>query len=208
MAERQDPLHRALKAPAIYGAVQRALGADRFRERITADLLKPRPGLRVLDIGCGPAVLRDLLGDVAYTGIDFNARHIAEAQARARPGDRYLVGDATDEIAFPPASFDLVLMIGLLHHIDDAGCSKLLARAGELTAPGGRAITLDGIKEPKQRPLARLLASMDAGKMVRSAAGYLSLTEGLPVMVEQRVYHGLLRVPFDHCAMTLTPVLT
>lgn len=69
----------------------------------------PRPGLRVLDIGCGYGRTSRPLAEMGFrvTAIDIVPRMIAEAQA-ATPAARFCVMSATD-LAFADASFDGVL---------------------------------------------------------------------------------------------------
>jgi cyclopropane fatty-acyl-phospholipid synthase-like methyltransferase len=48
----------------------------RGREWIVRDLIHPFPGMRILDLGCGPAqILSFLPDDVTYVGYDMSAEY-------------------------------------------------------------------------------------------------------------------------------------
>jgi protein-L-isoaspartate O-methyltransferase len=55
MAQRIEGLYKAITIPAIYRGLQYALGADKFLQRYATEILRIRPGSKVLDVGCGPA---------------------------------------------------------------------------------------------------------------------------------------------------------
>jgi SAM-dependent methyltransferase len=82
-----------------------------------------RPGMRVLDIGCAKGFLvKDLMqvcpGLDVY-GVDIS--HYAITHAPPETAGRLHVGTA-DALAFPGASFDVVLSINTVHNLDRARC--------------------------------------------------------------------------------------
>ena len=100
--------------------------------------------LRVLDLGCGNGRFQELLPAAAeYLGVDFS-RPLLD-QARALPGvscsSSFLELDLLAgplESLIPRTGFDLVVLLGLMHHIPGHERRKeLLLGAGDLLAPGG-----------------------------------------------------------------------
>ncbi|MBC8078338.1 MAG: methyltransferase domain-containing protein [Chloroflexales bacterium] len=85
-----------------------------------------RPGMRVLDAGCGPgsitADLAALVRPAEVVGIDIEPKQIALAQAHAAERQlanlRLEVGDVT-QLAFPDASFDAVFLHGVVEYVAD-----------------------------------------------------------------------------------------
>jgi tRNA (uracil-5-)-methyltransferase TRM9 len=104
--------------------------------------------LRVLDIGCGNgrfgAFLAEALPDarIDYTGLDGNAALLGAARARlsAIPGVRLYLAQM-DLIEAPPAvrgSYDIVAVLGFLHHVPAAELRvRLLRLLARTLAPGG-----------------------------------------------------------------------
>ncbi|MGV9668285.1 class I SAM-dependent methyltransferase [Nocardia niigatensis] len=90
----------------------------------------------VLDVGCGEGMLarRIRLGGAAVTGIDPDARSIELARDQSGPDEiTYLQADFL-EYPFEPESFDGIVSIAALHHMDTV---KALTRMRELLRPGG-----------------------------------------------------------------------
>jgi SAM-dependent methyltransferase len=99
--------------------------------RHAVDTLKLRPGMRVLDAGCGSGeALHWLLDAVQPTGrvvgIDLAAAHIAAARRRSHPGIEILQGDLLSA-PLDAESFDLVWCVNTLNHLRDplAGLRRL-----------------------------------------------------------------------------------
>src|SRR5438046_1109586 len=86
-----------------------------------------RPGIRVLDVGCGTGWFSNSLAyhhGAVVTGLDFNPvateRAVAVAAAM-KLSTKFAVGDL---FRFePPARFDLVVSLGVLHHTDNCAAA-------------------------------------------------------------------------------------
>ena len=84
-------------------------GEARGRQRVL-DLVDARPGMRILDLACGPGNLaRRLAAAVApggeVVGVDLAPGMIEVARSRAIPNARFELMDI-EELSFPSASFD------------------------------------------------------------------------------------------------------
>ncbi|WP_437944103.1 methyltransferase domain-containing protein [Sorangium sp. So ce281] len=187
---------------ALYVLSQRLVGADLAR-RACLDALDLRPGDRVLDIGCGPAYYFDRLPSVDYHGFDTDRRHIAAA--RARHGDRARFYDEPfgELHARALAPFDRVLMLGLLHHVDDEVASSLLSLVARSIRPSGRVITLDTALWEGQSSLARLIAKNDRGDYIRTPQAFRRLADRSFGRIEERFVGDTLRMPASHFMMSL-----
>lgn len=177
------------------------MGAKRGREWIVRDLIRPFPGMRILDLGCGPAdILDSLPQDVSYTGYDMSPEYIAAAQAKfgARGTFHCRLLEQAEVATLEP--FDLVMGIGVLHHLDDDTARQFMTLAKSALKPGGRMLTLDACYAPKQNPIARFIISKDRGQHVRNEAGYRALAEGIFSGVAGSVTHRAW-IPYTHCSM-------
>ena len=116
-----------------------AFAAPELRQAIAS--LSLRPGMRVLDAGCGTGeALAWLAAEVApegtVVGIDLAAPHVAAARAITSE-DRALVLQANlIDAPLAPASFDLAWSVNVINHLRSplAGVEALIA----LLRPGGR----------------------------------------------------------------------
>ena len=87
MSQIESGARHLLASPTAYDLFQTLVGARRARLRWIRDYLKPFPGSRILDIGCGTAEVLALLPEgVDYTGFDSSPAYIDAA--RRRYGDR------------------------------------------------------------------------------------------------------------------------
>ena len=97
--------------------------------------------------------------------------------------------------------FDIVVAIGVLHHLDDAGVRRMAASAAAVMAPEGRMITVDPTFVDGQPRAARFVISHDRGEHVREPAAYESLTRTAFGDVTSTVRSDLLHIPYSHCVV-------
>lgn len=203
MTQRTSGLRSILSARWVYSGFQAAVGSRRYYEQLVAAYVRPQPGDRILDIGCGPADILGVLGVVDYVGFDSEERYIRSAEERwGGSGARFELGDVSEVDLHDFGSFDVVLAVGVLHHLDDAPAAGVFDIAMRVLNPGGRVVTVDPCHEDGQHPVARLLISNDRGQNVRSAEEYRRLATTRFTDAHVDVRRDLLRVPYSHAIVT------
>lgn len=196
MATLRDSL---LKNARWYAACQRLVGADRAQRRMVADHLRPVAGSAVLDVGCGDAHVRPLLGAVDYVGVDLNDNYIDAAVDKIDDHTRLLHADVASLPGLGLGPFDLAMALGLQHHLPDDVVRKLIEDVAAVLRPGGRYVTMDPVFAPDGRTTARVLAALDRGRYVRDEPGYVRLFDDSPFELDVvRVRHDLLPIPYSH----------
>jgi SAM-dependent methyltransferase len=198
--KRRTGARGVLSNPAIYELWSRLVGSDRGRAILVRDHVRPTPGARVLDVGCGPGDLVRYLGNVRYVGIDASSAYIERARRLFGRRAEFRIGDATrldDDLR----GFDLVLAFGLVHHLDDEQARTFWREATQALVPGGLAVAVDPTLSPGQPKLARLVISADRGERVRAPDGYAHLAESAFASVRVTVREDLLRIPYTHCVI-------
>ena len=201
MAQRINGLYKLVTSPSFHRSLMFALGADRGLTTYAGAFLKARSGMKMLDVGCGPANILEYLPDLDYTGMDLNEKHIVSARRRYGDRGRFIVGDAARDLNQENDTFDLISVSALLHHLSDDEARSLFRSIKPLLRPGGRIVTLDPVWLPKQRTVVKLLNRLDSGMNIRTPEGYASLLEGLSLDFQTRTLNNLLRVPYDHFVM-------
>ena len=98
--------------------------------------------------------------------------------------------------------FDLILMLGLLHHLNDAGASRLLAQAQQLLDTTGRLVTLDACRTEGQGRFEKWLVDMDRGEHVRRVDAYLHMADSIFPNVTSYFCTNLLRYSYTPVSYT------
>lgn len=203
MAQVTQGLRSILSTSAAYDAFQNLVGADAFRRTIVAEYLSVAPGRSLLDIGCGTAaILSHLPPGVAYVGFDASEEYIRGARIRFGDRGRFFAQRVSDASLSGLPKFDLVLAIGLVHHLDDPEARQLFALAGRALNPDGRFLTVDPCLEPGQNRIARAIIGRDRGQNVRSLEAYRKLAVPCFAIVESTLRHDLLRIPYTHAILS------
>jgi SAM-dependent methyltransferase len=198
-----DGLSQILRLPSGYRLFQQMVGADHSRQVYLGNYAKPVAGEKILDIGCGPADILNYLPAVNYTGLDLSPEYINSATAQFGDKGRFCCGDVgLATIDGEHGTFDLVMSIGVLHHLDNAQADKLLDLARRALRPGGRLVTYDGCYVPDQSRIARWMLSRDRGKFIRAPEEYQRLAAAHFSKVDASLRNDLLRIPYNHIIMS------
>ncbi len=190
-----------LDFPIVYLTLQTAIGAKHARKICLDEYAHPVTGERVLDVGCGPGFVIDYLPPVEYVGTDIDSRYIRHA--RQKYGDRgqfhevLLTAENTAEFG----TFDLILLNGVVHHIDDAGVRDLFRILASCLRENGRVMTLDGCYSDSMSPISRFLINNDRGEYVRHYSEYPALASGIFSQVTATHRRDLFRFPYDAVVM-------
>jgi SAM-dependent methyltransferase len=191
-----------LNHPAAYRVSQRWLGAEFARKICLAEYAKPASGEKILDLGCGPADILRHLPEVNYTGLDLSPEYIRSAREQfGSKGRFYCIDISSAAIEGEHGTFDLVLAVGLLHHLDDLHAGQLFELAGRALRPGGRLVTCDGCYVSGQSRFARWFLERDRGHFIRTREQYLNLASACFSTVEPSLRNDLLRIPYTHLIM-------
>lgn len=175
------------------------IGGIRVLHRAVADAAELRPGLRVLEVGCGTGSLAISVArrhpGTEVAGLDPDQRALVRARrkaARAGVAVRLDRGFA-EELPHPDGAFDRVLSSLMLHHVDAAAKPRVLAEVRRVLAPGGLLVLADfgGAAGPGHGFLARragrahLLHGQlgDAVPKALADSGFEQVTELEPVRI-------------------------
>jgi SAM-dependent methyltransferase len=169
----------------------------RARRVVIDDYVRPDPGLRVLDIGCGPAYTAGYFPEPEYFGFDISCPYIEFAKRRYSSRGQFFAQPFDEASLQWLPCFDIVLMLGLLHHLGDETARQLLGLVKRAMKPDGRLFTVDGFYEPGQPWFARYLLDRDRGKFIRNREAYIRLAHQTFGKVLASTRNDLFHIPYS-----------
>jgi SAM-dependent methyltransferase len=175
VADVTSGLRSILSSPLVYQILQSVFGGKHERQKFVDRYVRPKPGDRIVDVGCGPGELLHFLSDVHYVGYDINPRYIAWAKRRHGSRGQFISSQFTEMESRKHGPFDIAIVVAVLHHLDDLEASKLFYLLRRCVRADGRIVTLDGVFVENQNPVARALIKWDRGQNVRTAERYKAL---------------------------------
>jgi SAM-dependent methyltransferase len=190
-------LLRWLKVPFLYNLFQGVVGANALRRRIIRNHARARPGDKVIDIGCGPALVLQSLPDVEYIGLDIDPGYIAFARRTYGDKGTFVVGNTRSvqgDSRFKDA--DIVIAITVLHHLDDQDAVHCIRFAYDALKVSGRFICLDPCWIPNQGVFSKCIMSHDRGRNIRTEQNYRQLAGNIFRNVHAWVDTKSMRIPY------------
>jgi len=201
MSQLTSGIRAILSSPQFYELFQKLMGINYIRSEFVREFINPFPACRILDIGCGPARILDYLPDCQYYGFDPSRKYIDDAILRYGKRGHFhcsLVEKATiDHLEL----FDIVIAVGVLHHLDDDQSLRLLRLAKSALRDSGKLITIDPVFVEAQNVVSRFLINRDRGLNVRSSQEYFELAHSVFFDIQAEVKHRFW-VPYTQYIMT------
>mgnify|MGYP001357462742 CR=1 FL=1 len=184
MSQKNKGIYRLLSNTFFYSLVQKVMSATSFREKIVKKYIT-KHNVKVLDIGCGPAEILDVLPKIRYYGFDINPIYINFAKKKYENKGKFFCKKFTNKNTKYLPKFDHVLLLGILHHLSDKeintlmpNIKKVLKRIGKLH---GRKLTVDedlsrvSINRPgESESMAQTMIDMSAKYFSKDKFGYIS----------------------------------
>jgi SAM-dependent methyltransferase len=112
------------------------------------DARRPRPGSRILDVGCGAGTAEVMLGRLQISQLTLFAvdRDLALARHAAGSGSAHnirlnVVAAEALELPFADAAFDSTFCVAVLQHVPDV--EQATSELARVTKPGGRVVAVE-----------------------------------------------------------------
>ena len=187
-----------LEVAALYHSYQKLGGFFGARLKAFRDYVDFSKVNRVFDIGCGPGhIAQHIPSHIEYIGFDTEPMYIDYATRHFGKRGKFLTRLFDQSAARDFGRPDLILMNGVLHHMDDASVNAVVADAAASLTEGGVFFTLDGCYAPKQNRISHYLMANDRGEYVRPAPEYQQLVAKGFADTKLFVRNDLSWVPYD-----------
>ena len=194
-------IRSVLARPWAYQLFFNLIGAPGRSRVLVRDYIRPRPEDRILEIGCGPGTIVPYLPESEYVGFDLSQEYIEQARKKfsAKFPRTKFVCERVSQYTLPQREyFEIVLALGILHHLDDSEALQLFRISHDALKPGGKLVTLDGVWTDDQSRSARYLLARDRGQFIRAEQQYIGLASEVFSKVTPSIRHDLLRIPYTH----------
>ena len=170
------------------------LGTNGRNSRMVVELAKIKPGDKVLDVGCGTGSLtltaKSAAGrDGIVHGIDASPEMIEVARRKVPRSGSEVVFDVglIEQLAFPDATFDVVISRLVIHHLPDDLKHRGFAEILRVLKPGGSVLIADF--SPPANPVLNHITSALVGSHIMqtdvwalppmlASAGFIDITSG------------------------------
>jgi SAM-dependent methyltransferase len=176
---RERVVHDLAGRPIVFDVLRWLLEAGYRGERGVLRRERCAESGLVLDLGCGTGALAGEFRPDGYVGIDPDPRYVVHAR-RKHPRHRFAVMDGT-RLGFGAATFDTVVISGVLHHLDDETAVAILAETRRVLRPsGGQLVAWEDV--PTRSPLnvlGRVVHRLDEGDRIRPQHEYLDLVRAV-----------------------------
>jgi SAM-dependent methyltransferase len=192
-----ETIRSVLALPQAYQFFFKVIGAAERSRILVREYIRPQLHDRILEIGCGPGTIVPYLPEAEYVGFDASADYIDQAR-RQFPSAKFVCKRVSQYTLPQREYFDLVLALGILHHLDDEEALQLFRIAHEALKPGGKLVTLDGVWTEDQSRTARYIQARDRGQFIREESAYVALAQQVFPTIKSSIRHDLLRIPYTH----------
>lgn len=160
-----------VERPFIFSLLRKIIELNFVKEKkIISNFFDLSSKKKILDIGCGPGEFAKLFNNLDYHGIDISDIYIKYASKNNK--GNFQVMDATD-LKFPNNSFDYILIMAILHHLDDRAMNKVLSEAKRVLRPGGKLLIMEDANVVELENLfVKFFQKFDYGDFIRTPKEY------------------------------------
>ena len=108
-----------------------------YKKQLDNFLKRLRKGSKILDIGCGTGHVARYLSKKGFNvvGVDLSERMLVTAKQKSPQSDFYLMD--VREIKFKPQSYDAVLCLFVLNHVDHKEAKKVIGKMSKILRKKG-----------------------------------------------------------------------
>jgi trans-aconitate methyltransferase len=194
--------HKLLGNSFCYDLFQAGVGATKTRRFLIDTLQVWENPNNVIDLGCGTGFsIPRLTGTKSYLGIDFSSNYLDKARSvPTKMSTSFKVGDLgkptwTEDLVISEPQ--VVLAMGLFHHLNDDQMETLFSSLSNLLPGGSCIISMDPVIVKTTSRVAKWVANNDRGKHVRTPNQLEEFIRFAGFGAKLRVFENQIRIPAD-----------
>jgi ubiquinone/menaquinone biosynthesis C-methylase UbiE len=202
----KEVLWRIASLPWVYDQIQFMAGTRSVYRRIAYQAATLAPDSLVLDLGGGTGLYREAWAAARiYMNLDLDMLKLQRCVRKTRDSNPILA-DGTC-IPFRDNSIDVVICVGVSHHLSDRALEEMIHESCRVLRIGGTLLLLDAVWAP-ERYLGKLIWKYDRGSYPRTAEYLHSVisqqfriiySERYAVYHEYVLYRGIRQVEGNEC---------
>ena len=198
-SQRNSFIYSILEFPYLYSKFQSLVGGN-----IREWLFEKHWNLsnfngKIIEVGCGPADSLQFLPFAKYVGFDINPSYIDKAKKKWSDRGTFLNGTLKQLENNPELkNADIILFVGVLHHLGDEETDQVLSFAKNILSKDGKVLGIEPAFSKKQSLISKLIVSLDRGVNVRDYDNWKILFQKYFPNIESNLHHNLLRIPYTH----------
>ena len=194
--------HKMLENGVCYDLFQSAVGATKTRSFLIDVISVWENPKNVIDLGCGTGFsIPRLANTETYLGVDFSAKYLNKASSIPTQMDaNFLKADLGDPLWAEGLHFSepqVVMAMGLFHHLDNSQMQNLFGVLATLLPSGSSIVSIDPVVTNSSSRIARWVAHNDRGKFIRTPDELTEITSTLGFRSILRVFKNQIRIPAD-----------
>jgi SAM-dependent methyltransferase len=204
-------LKALLTKPWVYRLFKALIGSAEAQRWVMDNFFKIESGQKVVDIGCGPGMIVDMLPNgTKYVGFDISNQYIEYAWRKysEKSDIKFIVGEPGEFVLDTPSEMrdaDLVIINGVLHHLDAQQATTALQLAKKALKPTGRLVCVENCFLLRQSSIARWIISRDRGRNVRTEPEWKALVASVFPRFDTYILTGHIRIPYTHIIIEAHP---
>jgi len=198
--------HKILSNRYAYSTYQFCVGGTSYRNRVLKAILEEHHPRGLTDLGCGPGpTLKVLPKETGFTGVDLSAEYLTLARKKRKNANLILENVINPKWLkkVPPEDFDLVLSMGLFHHLSDVEMLRMEVDIFSRLPAGTLIKSVDPTLLGNSTPIAQWFAKNDRGKFVRTPEKLASFFEAVKYDVKVEVQRNQFNVPLDTVELSI-----
>lgn len=142
-------------------------------KKVIKQELEIKKGEKLLDVGCGTGILSKMFSQGNYTGIDIDKKLIEFCKNAYN--NNFLVM-SVENLRFPLNTFDKIIIIGVIHHLNDRIAKKAFLEIKKVLKKNGQILLIEAIPPiSKFNIFGKVLREHDKGEFVRKPHEYEKL---------------------------------